>query len=119
MKRLVTVLFIGLVTPLTAGAMSMQQAPGSVVVSSAPNTFATRIVVVPRGARARFAQLDLLGVHNVVALDGGTAGNPLFQTSTLRFGQSGEIVGVSRLPAGDYPFSCSVHEQMYGLLLVR
>jgi plastocyanin len=99
--------------------MTMPHEPGAIVVSAAPSSFAPRIVIVPKGSTARFTQMDPLYVHNVIALDGGSNGAPLFSAPTLGFGESATIAGVSRLPAGDYPFSCSVHEQMYGVLMVR
>ena len=51
---------------------------------------------------------DLGGSHNVTARQNGPDGQALFKTPTLTGGTAG-VDGTQYLPAGDYPFFCTVH----------
>ena len=47
--------------------------------------------------------------HNVTATAAGPDGKPLFRSSTISGGGSGTVDGTQYLPAGDYPFFCTIH----------
>jgi plastocyanin len=47
--------------------------------------------------------------HNVTATATGPDGKPLFRSSTISGGGSGTVNGTQYLPAGDYPFFCTIH----------
>ena len=93
---------------------------GAVVVSTAPRLFATRYVVVNEGDIATLHQLDPAFPHDVISEGRTPEGEPLFATrNVLSFGENALIERVDDLKAGDYPFTCSLHSDMFGMLLVR
>ena len=56
--------------------------------------------------------------HDVVARDAKADGTPLFRSPVLSNGQTAAVEGVEALAAGSYPFYCSLHAQMAGVLTV-
>jgi len=47
------------------------------------------------------------------------ASRPRFDSPPIRFGETGEINGVSSVPVGTYQFHCRVHPGMRGTLVVK
>jgi plastocyanin len=47
--------------------------------------------------------------HNVTSTAAGPDGKPLFRSATISGGGSGTVDGTQYLPAGDYPFFCTIH----------
>lgn len=56
--------------------------------------------------------------HDVVSRDAAPDGTPLFSSPVLTNGQTAPVQGAEKLPPGNYPFYCSIHAQMAGLLAV-
>ena len=48
------------------------------------------------------------GAHNVTARQNGPDGKPLFRSPTIS-GDTASVDGTQYLPAGDYPFFCTIH----------
>jgi plastocyanin len=93
--------------------------PELVVTTTAGFQYAPPTVVVPAGASLRLVQLDPLARHDVVSRI-VSRGRPLFGNErTLSFGETAIVAGVERLRPATYPFTCSIHSQMSGTLIVR
>jgi plastocyanin len=89
------------------------------VSTTAGSRFGPPTVVVPAGASLRLVQLDPLARHDVVSRI-VRKGKPIFGSKrTLGFGETELVVGVERLRPGSYPFTCSIHAFMSGMLVVR
>ena len=75
-----------------------------------------------QGETANFLNLDEGGAtsfHNVTAQGLGPDGDPLFSSETiLGAGATTPVEGTEYLPAGSYPFVCSLHASMTGNLEV-
>lgn len=76
---------------------------------------------VTAGSQLTLTNLDAFAAHaltsDAVVPDTDTR---LFESGVLNFRASAPVVGVPALPAGSYPFHCSVHEDnMHGLLVVQ
>jgi plastocyanin len=94
------------------------------IVIAGPNNqglpFLTPVVVVTRGSTVTFANLDAAGPNHDVTSDArGPDYRPLFRSAFVGPGQTAEVEGVPGLPVGEYPFHCSIHPSMTGLLVVR
>jgi plastocyanin len=76
-------------------------------------TYATPAVVASGGDTLRFTNLDPVAQHD---LDSDTPG--VFDSALIPAGKSELVPGVERLPAGQYPFHCSLHSWMHGVLTV-
>lgn len=74
---------------------------------------------IDRGTLETFHNIDPgTSPHNVTAVDFKADGKPLFDSSTIRAGQT-SVQGTDSLPAGTYRFFCTVHPlQMFGKLVV-
>jgi plastocyanin len=103
---------VALATPAAGETNAM------VVTAVAPSTFAPPVVLVVKGGGLLFAQGDVTAPHNVQSRDLDAQGRPLFESETLTPGRIGAVAGVSRLPAGEYQFTCSIHPAMFGLVQV-
>jgi len=86
------------------------------VITAAGNAFAPSNVTVTQGSRLTFANADA-APHNVVA-DDTTNNGALFRSAVATTGQSADVKGVDKLKAGTYPFYCSLHPSMRGVLTV-
>ena len=98
-------------------------APGDGVVVAAPVGnqvgYAPALVVVGRGGEATLVNADPTQPHDVVALDLGPDGRPLFRSPRAAFGEAAAVAGVAALAPGEYRFTCSIHGTMNGTLTVR
>src|SRR5689334_21618521 len=79
---------------------------------SAGLNYATPVVTIGKGDTLRLTNLDKLAGHDLDAEDGS------FQSDTIGFGQSTPVKGVEKLNAGSYPFHCTLHAWMTGVLQV-
>lgn len=86
------------------------------VITAAANTFAPGEVTLTQGSRLTFVNADA-APHNVVA-DDTHKGAALFRSTVATAGQSAEVKGADKLKAGTYPFYCSLHPSMRGVLQV-
>src|SRR3954471_1064505 len=89
---------------------SAQAAEGQAV--SAGLNYATPVVTIGKGDSLRLTNLDNLAGHDLDAEDGS------FQSDTIGFGQSTPVKGVEKLNPGSYPFHCTLHAWMTGVLQV-
>jgi len=84
-------------------------------------TFAAGPFVQGQGETAGFSNLDQGGAtsfHNVTATKTGPDGEPLFYSETVAGGDTSPVEGTKYLPAGAYPFVCTLHSGMNGRLEV-
>src|SRR3954447_18472210 len=79
---------------------------------SAGLNYATPVVTIGKGDSLRLTNLDNLAGHDLDAEDGS------FQSDTIGFGQSTPVKGVEKLNPGSYPFHCTLHAWMTGVLQV-
>jgi polyvinyl alcohol dehydrogenase (cytochrome) len=95
---------------------------GSAIVAgpgAASTTYATPVMATQRDGALSFANLDV-AQHDVVAVEKGPDGKPLFQTPLIGFGETAPVEGTNRVAAGQtYDFFCSIHPGMRGQLIVR
>src|SRR3954451_15415594 len=79
---------------------------------SAGLNYATPVVTIGKGDSLRLTNLDNLAGHDLDAEDCS------FQSDTIGFGQSTPVKGVEKLNPGSYPFHCTLHAWMTGVLQV-
>src|SRR4051794_8128137 len=79
---------------------------------SAGLNYATPVVTIGKGDSLRLTNLDNLAGHDLDAEDGS------FQSDTIGFGASTPVKGVEKLNPGSYPFHCTLHAWMTGVLQV-
>ena len=91
----------------TAGAAEQQAV-------SAGLTYATPALAAAQGDTLRHTNLDPAAQHD---LDSDAAG--LFASPLVAAGESSLVKGVPKLPPGSYPFHCSIHSWMKGVLTVK
>lgn len=117
MKRALAALAI--IATVSGGAHAARY--GWIVTSTAVLGYDRPYVFVLRGDPLVFAQLDPTQRHDLIASDVDPETlEPLFYSDgALGFGASRRVRGVERLETGDYPFFCSLHAWMNGLLQVR
>ena len=78
-------------------------------------------LVVAQGSTLTLTNADTFAAHGLTsdAVIPAT-GERLFESGVLNFRGSALVQGVPSLPAGSYPFHCSVHEDnMHGTLVVQ
>jgi plastocyanin len=90
----------------TVGGAKIIAIPGSVATN-----YATTTVTVKRGTAVTFSNYDV-PQHDVRAVNGS------FSTPLISTGQSAKVAGVKALAPGRYPFYCSLHRNMTGVLIV-
>jgi hypothetical protein len=113
----VVVLAVVLLSTVRAHAFSIR--PGPLVASTVGSRYVPYTVVVPKGSTLRLLQLDPTVRHDVVS-SYVIKGRPMFATDdTLGFAETQLVSGVEKLRPALYPFSCSIHPEMFGQLVVR
>jgi FtsP/CotA-like multicopper oxidase with cupredoxin domain len=92
--------------------------PGAVIVGpgGASTGYYTRVSLMTAGGTLTFINLDELA-HTVTSVARKADGSPLFNGNALP-GKTVQVVGVSSLPPGSYPFYCQFHPNMTGTLIV-
>ena len=75
------------------------------------------VIATAAGQGLDFQNSDALP-HDVVSQDVDDAGNPLFRSPVIPGGARADVAGVEVLAAGQYPFFCSLHPWMNGVLQV-
>ena len=127
-----TGVLVGLLIVLTAGAASAALAvagPGSFQAQS----FTTPVVIAPPGGPVMFTNDDLYP-HNFAAFDTFLSKKdaksadwcsrfkkgkcPAFWSETINQGQVTDVLGIDKLPSGQYAFYCQLHPRMQGTLIV-
>jgi len=108
-----------------AGAILALAAPTSagpataVIATVSTNEFAPPTIVLPAGASLTFVQLDPLARHDLVSR-AAVRGRPMFATGrTLGFAETMTVSGVEKLKPATYAFVCTIHDGMFGQLIVR
>lgn len=81
------------------------------------NMFVGSGVTIAQGEKVTFTNGDI-ATHDVTAKALGANGKPLFQSEKTGPGQSNEVVGADKLPAGTYDYNCSIHPNMTGTITV-
>ena len=93
-------------------------------------------VHVNRGSRLKFGNYDMwpygagIAAHSLEEAipgctsppyhtDKGCDRYPLFTSALTDHGYVHEVAGVPELPPGEYPFTCQIHSQMRGTLIVK
>jgi plastocyanin len=101
---------LGLAVALIAlGAMvyaGMALAASDTIVAGPAESFSAPTYNTDQGEVVPFQNLG--GSHNVTARQNGPDGQTLFRTPTIS-GGTAAVNGTQYLPAGDYPFFCTVH----------
>ena len=77
-------------------------------ITAQDNTFPASPYNTDQGLTVPFKN-NGLSSHNVTATAAGPDGKPLFRSATISGGGSGTVNGTQYLPAGDYPFFCTIH----------
>ena len=81
-------------------------------------TYATPVMVTPVGEPLSFVNNDL-PQHDVVAVDRGPDGLPLFSSRLVGIGEITPVNGLENVEHGrSYAFFCSIHLGMRGTLVV-
>ena len=118
-KLFAVVVFTVVLLAVGAPAQTLPLDAGPVIASTAGALYAPYTVVVPKGMSLRLVQLDPTVRHDVVSRY-VIKGRPMFATKgTLEFGQIQLVRGVEKLRPAFYPFTCSIHPEMFGQLVVR
>lgn len=81
---------------------------------AAAMSYTTPAISAARGDTLRFTNLDTAGEHDIVSDEADRFASPL-----LGAGQSALVEGVEKLEPGSYPFHCTLHPWMKGVLTVR
>ena len=99
-------------------SLARAEAAVGVAVAVSPDTFLPR-AVIPAGVELTFVQADPLAGHDLVSLMRGPDGAWLFATDgVMPVGSVSPVRGTSGLEPGQYPFTCTQHPQMNGVLVV-
>jgi plastocyanin len=112
-----------------ASAATVYAGPGA-----ASSSFLTPNVSISAGGTLSFTNLDLVG-HDVTSQQTTrprrrrhhhhhhhrrpAPPQPLFKSATVGFGSMTPVNGVEKLQPGSYPFFCSIHPTMTGVLTVH
>jgi polyvinyl alcohol dehydrogenase (cytochrome) len=91
-------------------APSAQAAEGQAY--AAAMTYATPVVALGKGDTLKFTNLDPLASHDLASDDGK------FASDVIPAGQSSPVRGVEGLAPGAYPFHCTLHTWMRGVVNV-
>ena len=92
--------------PATANAAEQQ-------AYAAAMNYATPALVLGKGDKLTFTNLDTLAKHDLLSDEGK------FKSKLVGAGESTPVEGVDKLSAGNYPFHCSLHSWMRGVVTVN
>ena len=81
-------------------------------------TYVSPATPIVQGDSLNFTNLDI-APHNVVSHAAGPVGGKLFRAAQIGTGGTVPVVGVEAVPAGAYPFLCTLHPWMQGVLVVQ
>lgn len=87
------------------------------ILGQANNTFAAPSYDLAGGNVATLSVAAGSAAHNVTSTSGGAPG-ALFKSPDVGAGGSGPVNGTEFLPAGSYPFTCTLHAGMSSTLVV-
>jgi polyvinyl alcohol dehydrogenase (cytochrome) len=103
-RSAIALVLLGMLTAVP----SAQAAEGQAY--AAAMTYATPVIALGKGDTLKFTNLDSLAQHDLASDEGK------FQSDLLSAGQSGPVRGVETLPPGAYPFHCTLHTWMRGVV---
>jgi plastocyanin len=89
------------------------------VVAVAPFRYSPNPIEISQGDRLTFANFDTLSFEGHSLSQAVKPGQELFQSQITPPGTASTVVGVDKLPKGEYRFTCRVHAFMNGKLVVR
>ena len=96
----------------TGAGPAVLAGPGAYITN-----YATPVMAIQRGTRLSFLNEDL-PQHDVVAVDLGPNGAPLFASALIGIGEEAAVTGTDALKSGSYAFYCTIHPGMRGTLYV-
>ena len=116
MKRAIPgILAVGLLligaTPTPAGPLDQR-------IVAAAFEYLPAEVTLTQGDLLEFTNLDV-APHDVMALDDGPDGKPLFSSNTISAGNTVPVERVDKLRPGVYDFTCTLHPSMLGTLFIE
>ena len=117
MKRYIGCMVVGLVL-LTAVALPAPAEPLDQRVVAFAHRYLEDEVTLSRGDPLEFTNLDV-APHDMVSLDSGPDGLPLFSTATVSIGTTVLVEGLEEIPVGVYDFTCTLHPQMIGTIYLE
>jgi plastocyanin len=103
-----------------AGAFWAAPALGDATITAGPvpNTYQSTEITIDQGQTITFQNSDPTAFHDVTADGKDGDGKALFESDTIEGGKTSPVKGVEFLTTGDYPFHCSVHTFMTGVIHV-
>ena len=96
-----------------APALSIVSGPGATSAG-----YATRVVVILKGNRLNYTNLDDV-LHDVVSVAKGPSGSALFSSDIIGLGSTTPVNGIENVASGTYQFYCSIHPWMTGKVIVQ
>ena len=113
----------GLGLLLAAGTVPAGATGGTAaVVAVAPFRYSPNPIEISQGDKLTFANFDAISIFSIEGHSLTQAvkpGQELFGSPITPPGTSSTVVGVDKLPKGEYRFTCRVHAFMNGKLVVR
>ncbi|MDQ1711926.1 MAG: Cupredoxin-like domain [Frankiaceae bacterium] len=108
---------VALLLALSPALPAQAEVPQNVVAAVAIRYLPVQ-VTIDQGETLDLVNLDPTS-HDVVAHDLGADGQPVFRSAIVGAGGQARVVGVESLLPSAYPFVCSVHDSMTGVLIVQ
>jgi polyvinyl alcohol dehydrogenase (cytochrome) len=105
------------VSRASAQAVGYQMTSPPMAQFAGPAAYILPVHPFPQGSSATYTNPDI-ALHDVIALDNGPDGRPLFKSALVSLGGTAEVVGVEDLEPGSYAFTCSLHNSMKATLEV-
>ncbi len=86
---------------------------------AASTSYATPVATTSVGGSLT-SSTSIVAKHDVVSVEKGSDGRPLFSTPLIDLGETAPVEGLDRVSSGkSYEFFCSIHQGMRGTLSVR